>query len=85
MDTPTEKQPLAHYVGSMVTIHYLTTYSDTGTLSYLDSYWVELIKANGERLLIPTNAIRVIKLQEAVNKEQNTLLRPSSGSSPSQE
>ena len=36
--------------------------SDIGTLVRIDSGWLQLIKDNGEMLLIPSTAIRIVKL-----------------------
>jgi hypothetical protein len=36
--------------------------SDTGTLAQLDSGWLQLVKDNGEMILIPSTAIRIVKL-----------------------
>ncbi len=42
--------------------------TDTGTLTETDGNWVHLVKDNGEALLFPSTAIRVIKLlDEAPN------------------
>lgn len=69
---------LSHYLSARVNIHYENSYSDQGTVTYLDNHWVELTKDNGERLLIPTSAIRIIKLMEPARREADAdmLLRP---------
>jgi len=36
--------------------------SDTGTMVQLDAGWLQLVKDNGEMLLIPSTAIRIVKL-----------------------
>ena len=36
--------------------------SDTGTLVQLDANWLQLVKDNGEMILIPSSAIRIVKL-----------------------
>lgn len=68
----------SQYIGSKVIVHYPSAYTDNGTLEYISPFWVELIKEGGERLLIPTAAIRLIKLIDSIpqNKESKTLLRP---------
>ncbi len=69
------------FVRSRATIYYsnYSSYTDTGKITYLDNHWLELLKDNGEQLVIPVNAVRIIKLIEATDKshEATTLLRPS--------
>ena len=36
--------------------------SDTGTLVQISSDWLQLVKDNGDMILIPATAIRIIKL-----------------------
>lgn len=71
---------LLQYRNAKVAIHYnsQTGYSDSGTLSYMDAQWIELTKDNGERLLIPLYAIRLVKLLEPSKLEGDAavLLRP---------
>jgi hypothetical protein len=73
--TPTR---LNYYLNARVNVHYENSYTDQGIVSYLDNHWVELTKDNGERLLIPTSAIRIIKLIELAKREADAemLLRP---------
>ena len=70
-----------HYVGAKVVIHYTqqSGYTDAGVVAFLNSHWIELVKEKGERLLIPTTAVRIIRMQEPAHdqKEALTLLRPS--------
>ena len=76
----TMPEHLWRYRSIRVTIYYLMNsgISDTGTITYMDDRWVELTKNNNERLLIPINAIRLIKALEALSPEgdENVLLRP---------
>ncbi len=69
------------FVHSRATIYYsnYSSYTDTGKITYLDNHWLELLKDNGEQLVIPVAAVRIIKLIEATDKshEATTLLRPS--------
>ncbi len=69
---------ITRYIGSKVIVHYPSAYTDNGTLVYISPFWVELLKEGGERLLIPTAAIRLIKLLETIpqTREAKTLLRP---------
>ncbi|HLK55069.1 MAG TPA: hypothetical protein VKU00_00805 [Chthonomonadaceae bacterium] len=75
-------EPLGRYRSSRVTIYYTMSsgVSDTGTITYMDDRWVELTKNNNERLLIPINAIRIIKALEDRSLvgvgDENVLLRP---------
>lgn len=69
---------LADYFGAMVTVYYTVSYTDNGRLTYLDASWIELTKDNGERLLIPLTAVRLVKLMEPPkrNPDAEILLRP---------
>ena len=42
-----------------------TERTDTGTMVGMSESWVQLAKDNGEMLLFPTTAIRVVKLLDA--------------------
>ena len=73
----------AQYLNARVTVNYggqAVGYSDTGRLTHLDGVWVEVTKANGDRLLIPVASIRHIKLLEVPRQagDVGTLLRGSS-------
>lgn len=77
---PPEFPPaLSRYLGARVTIHYnqQSGVSDTGKVLYIDHHWVELSKGD-DRLLIPTTAIRIVKLLEPGHMEEQStfLLRP---------
>lgn len=58
--------------------------TDTGTLVAMEANWIQLAKDNGEMLLFPSTAIRVIKLLDveppltAVKED----IRPLPGSQP---
>jgi hypothetical protein len=69
------------YIGARVTLYYNNSYTDQGTVTYLDNAWVELTKDNSERLLVPTTAVRLIKLMEASRRQTDSeiLLRPFEG------
>lgn len=71
---------LWRYQSIRVSVYYLnqSNISDTGTITYMDDLWVELTKNNKERLLIPINAIRLIKALEELCSEgdEKILLRP---------
>ena len=63
----------------MVTLYYnVSSYSDNGRITYIDTHWVELTKENGERLLCPVNSVRLVKLLEYPkrNPDSEILLRP---------
>lgn len=73
---------LMRYVGSKVTLYYnsSTGYSDSGSVTYLDENWIELTKDNGEQLLVPVVAVRLLKLIEAPQTgDAGILLRPAEG------
>ena len=78
--SPITPEHLGRYRSIRVAIYYLiqSNISDTGTITYMDDSWVELTKNNNERLLIPINAIRLIKALEPLRPEgdENILLRP---------
>jgi hypothetical protein len=63
---PAETKPhLQRYLNAQATIYYHPAgggVSDTGRITYLDNYWLELTKDNGDLLLIPNSAIRIIKI-----------------------
>ena len=78
--TPRMSLPLRKYRDARVTIHYNSGqgYRDTGTITYIDGQWIELMKDNSELILIPVLAIRLIVLLEAGKPEgeSDILLRP---------
>ena len=67
------------YLSARVTVYYHNGVSDTGWILYIETHWIEVVKDNNERLLIPLSAIRLIKLLEAPkqNQDAETLLRAS--------
>ena len=69
------------YQNARVTVYYQNGVSDTGWVSHIETHWVEVVKDNNERLLIPLSAIRLIKLLESPkqNTDAETLLRASGG------
>jgi hypothetical protein len=71
---------LQHYLNARVMVYYTSqsSYTDTGRITYLDPHWLELTKENGERLLMPTVAVRILKLLEPIapTDDSGTLLRP---------
>lgn len=80
---------LQHYLNARVMVYYnsQSSYTDSGRLTYMDPQWLELTKDNGERLLIPTAAVRILKLLEPIRQtdDAGTLLRPLLGPPPSEE
>lgn len=74
------------YLNATVTVYYHTNYSDSGRIIYLDNHWIELVKPDGELLLIPTAGIRLVKLQpQAGSSDANTLVRASAPINPQEE
>ena len=71
----------AHYLGAKVNVHYnlQSGLTDSGIIVFLNNHWIELSKDNGERLLIPIEAVRLVKLVKAsvTHEEATSLLRPS--------
>ena len=71
---------LQQYLNARVMVYYnsQSSYTDPGRLTYLDPSWLELTKENGERLLIPAAAVRLIKMVEPARQtdDAGTLLRP---------
>jgi hypothetical protein len=79
VDNPVPSSPIsAHYLHAKVSVHYQNQFTDAGTITYIDDAWVELTKESGERLLIPTPAIRIIKWIETAKHTGDAaiLLRP---------
>jgi hypothetical protein len=73
------------YLNALVVVYYAYgTYTDTGRISFMSGEWIELTKENRERLLIPLQAIRIIKLVSAGNitRDAETLLRATDGPEP---
>jgi len=74
----------AVYTNARVTIYYniQSGFSDTGRIGAIDGTWIELIKDNAERLLIPVAAIRILKILEPAKRNDGAdiLLRPADGS-----
>lgn len=74
---------LQQYLNARVMVYYnsQSSYTDSGRVTYLDPSWLELTKDNGERLLIPTAAVRLVKMLEPIRQtdDAGTLLRPLDG------
>jgi hypothetical protein len=74
---------LQQYLNAKVMVYYnsQSSYTDSGRVTYLDPSWLELTKENGERLLIPIMAVRLVKILEALRQtdDAGTLLRPLEG------
>ena len=65
------------FVGAEVELHYFSqNFKDRGELAHVDENWIEMYTALGEHLLIPTTAVRIIKLIGKKNTPEKTLLRP---------
>lgn len=63
---------LDSFRGQHVTVLTLTgaeERSDTGTLVQIGNEWLQMVKDNGEMILIPSTAIRIVKL---LNMTQTT-------------
>ena len=79
---------LQQYLNARVMVYYnsQSSYTDSGRVTYLDPHWLELTKENGERLLMPTTAVRILKLLEPIRQsdEAGTLLRPLDGLPPAE-
>ena len=87
---PTSPQSrLQHYLNARVMVYYnsQSSYNDSGRVTYIDPHWLELTKENGERLLMPTAAVRILKLLEPIRQtdDAGTLLRPLEGLPPSEQ
>ena len=84
-----DESRLQHYLNARVMVYYnsQSSYTDSGRLTYMDPQWLELTKDNGERLLIPTVAVRILKLLEPIRQtdDAGTLLRPLLGPPPAEE
>ncbi len=56
---------LQRYLKAQVTLYYHPAgggISDTGHISYIDNFWLELTKDNGDVLLVPINSLRIVKV-----------------------
>jgi hypothetical protein len=74
-----------YYLNALVTVHYACgSYSDTGRITFMSGDWIELTKESRERLLIPLQAIRIMKLVSAADafRDAETLLRATDGPEP---
>ena len=80
---------LQQYINARVMVYYnsQSSYTDSGRVSYLDTHWLELTKDNGERLLMPTAAVRILKMLEPIRSTEDSdmLLRPLAGPPPNEE
>lgn len=80
---------LQQYLDARIMVYYnsQSSYTDTGRVTYLDTHWLELTKDNGERLLMPTAAVRILKMLEPIRQSDDAsmLLRPLEGPPPSEE
>jgi len=47
--------------------------NDTGTLLRIGAGWLQLVKDNGEMILIPSTAIRIVKLLDMTQLTQGVL------------
>ena len=67
-----EKNWLSEFVGHRVTAVTGTSEerSETGTLAQIGDGWLQIAKENGEMLLIPSSAIRVVKLLDMTRTAQ---------------
>ena len=60
-----EETWLNSFIGQRVTVITLQgseERTDPGTVLHISDVWVQLVKDNGEMILVPTAAIRIIKL-----------------------
>ena len=55
---------LKRYQNARVTVYYHNGVSDTGWVTYFETHWIEIAKDANETLLIPSSAIRLVKLLE---------------------
>ena len=89
LDREPGQSRLQQYLHARVMVYYnsQSSYTDSGRLTYMDPLWMELTKDNGERLLIPIAALRILKLLEPSRQtdDAGTLLRPLLGPPPSDE
>lgn len=51
---------------TIITLQGSEERTDPGTLMRISDGWVQLVKDNGEMILVPTTAIRIIKLLDMV-------------------
>ena len=67
-----EKNWLSEFVGHRVTAVTGTSEerSETGTLAQIGDGWLQIAKDNGDMILIPSSAIRVVKLLDMTRTTQ---------------
>jgi len=67
------------YLRHEVEVLYLTdsaTYRDRGQLTDAGDGWLEIAKPTGETFVVPTTAVRLIKIIAPPDPEATRLLRP---------
>ena len=64
---------------TIITLQGSEERTDPGTLMRISDGWVQLVKDNGEMILVPTTAIRIIKLLDMV---QTTIGLPITNTAP---
>ena len=72
------KERFSEYVGSTVTLHLLGQtigFHETGQLNFVDDSWVEITKSRGEILLVPVSAIRMLKLTDTFQQDEEITIR----------
>jgi hypothetical protein len=67
MDTHWMEQFKGQHV-AVLTTSYNEERSDAGTLVNMGDGWLQLVKDNGEMILIPSTAIRIVKLLEMTKR-----------------
>lgn len=70
---------LEKYRDYEIEVQYLTDnniYKDRGRLADFGQGWIELDKSGAETFLIPTTAIRLVKVLQPPPKVESRLLRP---------
>ncbi|MEP6757406.1 MAG: hypothetical protein ABJA67_18030 [Chthonomonadales bacterium] len=74
---PDEKLWLRKLLGQEIEVHYLNQgFKDKGHLTQIDDNWIEIYTGTGEHLLIPSCAVRLVKVLAKKDAPENKLLRP---------
>ena len=75
---------LQEFVGNEIDVYYITQgFKDRGQLKWISDFWLEIRNSADEIMLIPTNAVRLIKVVSRPVTPSSNLLRPARNPSES--
>ena len=77
---------LEDLIGQEVELFYLSQgFKDRGVVQRIGDFWVEIQNATGEILVVPSSAVRLIKVISKKHAPESNLLRPVQPDSPNSE